>query len=66
MNRDLILGIIISAVLHLAVFFGDRLMPTPTVVKKVVEEVAKVQLMEMPKLEEEPEIIETKVRQAGK
>ncbi len=59
MNRDLIIGIIISAALHLAVFFGDRLMPKQTAVKKVVEEVAKVQLMEMPKLEEEPEIVET-------
>ena len=59
MNRDLILGIIISAALHLAVFFGDRLMPKHTAVRKFVEEVAKVQLMEMPKLEEEPEIIET-------
>jgi protein TonB len=59
MNRDLILGIVISAILHLGIFFGDRLMPKPTVVKKVVEEIPKVQLMEMPKIEEEPEIIET-------
>ncbi|MEO6245427.1 MAG: TonB family protein [Opitutaceae bacterium] len=59
MNRDLILGVIISAALHLGIFFGDRLMPKPTAVKKAVEEIPKVQLMEMPKLEEEPEIIET-------
>ena len=58
MNRDLIIGILISAVLHLAVFFGDRLMPDKVAVKKVVVEAPKVQLMEMPKLEEEPEIIE--------
>ena len=58
MNRDLILGILISAALHLAIFFGDRLIPKGEVVKKVVEEIPKVQLMEMPKLEEEPEIIE--------
>ena len=58
MNRDLIVGIVISALIHLAVFFGDRLMPKPTVVKKAIEEAPKIQLIEMPKIEEEPEIIE--------
>ncbi len=58
MNRDLILGIIISASIHLAVFFGDRLIPKSKPVVKVVEEVQKIQLIEMPKLEEEPEVVE--------
>jgi len=45
---------------HVAVLFGDKLIPDkPKVVKKVEEE-PKIQLMEMPKMEEpEPEIIET-------
>ena len=58
MNRDLIIGVVLSAVIHLAIFFGDRLIPKTTVVKKVVEEAPKIQLIEMPKIEEEPEIIE--------
>jgi periplasmic protein TonB len=58
MNRDLIIGILLSASIHLAVLFGDRLMPKQTVVKKIIEDAPKVQLIEMPKIEEEPEIIE--------
>ncbi len=39
--------------------FGDRLIPEKQVIKKVVQEEKKIQLMEMPKMEEpEPEIIE--------
>lgn len=59
MSRDLIIGIVISAVLHLAVFFGDRLIPEKTVVKKVEEAAPKIELIAMPKIEEEPEVIET-------
>ena len=59
MTRDLIIGILISAALHLAVFFGDRLIPAATVVKKVEEPPPKIELMAMPKIEEEPEIVET-------
>ncbi|MBL9188534.1 MAG: energy transducer TonB [Opitutaceae bacterium] len=59
MTRDLILGILISALLHAAVFFGDRLMPDKVVVVKKQEEAPKIELVQMPKLEEEPEIIET-------
>lgn len=59
MTRDLILGIVISAVLHLAIFFGDRLVPAKAVVVKPVEEAPKIELIAMPKIEEEPEIIET-------
>lgn len=62
MSRDIIIGVILSVVLHLAVLFGDRLNPDwfKTPPKKVEEEVAKVELIAMPKLDEpEPEIIET-------
>ena len=59
MSRDLIIGIFISALLHLGVFFGDRLIPEKTVVKKVEEPPPKIELIAMPKLEEEPEIVET-------
>jgi periplasmic protein TonB len=59
MRRDLIIGILISALLHGGVFFGDRLLPDKVVVKKVVEEAPKIEIIEMPKLEpEEPEIVE--------
>lgn len=59
MTRDLILGILISAVLHLAVFFGDRLLPEKKVVIKKEEEGPKIEIVAMPKIEEEPEIVET-------
>ena len=59
MTRDLILGIVISAILHLAIFYGDRLIPASKVVAKVVEEAPKIELIAMPKIEEEPEIVET-------
>ena len=59
MRRDLILGIILSAGLHAFMLFGDKLMtfkPKPPPPK---EEEPKVQLIEMPKLDqEEPEKIE--------
>lgn len=59
MSRDLIIGIVTSLLLHLAVFFGDRLIPEKTIVKKVEEPPPKIELIAMPKLEEEPEIVET-------
>jgi periplasmic protein TonB len=60
MSRDLIIGIFFSALVHLAVLFGDKLIPEKKVVKKVEEEAPKIQLMQMPKLDEpEPEIVET-------
>lgn len=60
MTRDLIVGIVLSLVLHVGLLFGDRLIPDkPKVVKKVEEE-QKIQLVQMPKMDEpEPEIIET-------
>lgn len=59
MTRDLIIGIILSAGFHLLILFGDRLIPEKPVVKKIVEAPPKIELIEMPKIEEEPEIIET-------
>ena len=60
MSRDLIVGILLSAILHLAVFFGDKLIPEKKVVAKISEEAPKIQLIQMPKMDEpEPEIIET-------
>ena len=60
MSRDLIIGILLSALIHLGIFFGDRLIPEKKVEMKKVEELPKVQLMAMPKMDEpEPEIIET-------
>ena len=59
MNRDLIIGILFSVVLHVGVLFGDKLIPDKPKVKKVVEEEKKILLIEMPKMEEpEPEIVE--------
>jgi protein TonB len=59
MRRDLILGILVSALLHGFVLYGDKLIkfkPKPPPPK---EEEPKIQLMEMPKLDpEEPEKIE--------
>ncbi len=59
MTRDFILGLLISAAIHLLVFFGDRLLPKQTTVKKVEAPPPKIELIAMPKVEEEPEIIET-------
>jgi periplasmic protein TonB len=60
MSRDLILGIFLSALIHLGIFFGDRLIPEKKIVAKAAEEAPKVQLMAMPKMDEpEPEIVET-------
>jgi protein TonB len=59
MSRDLIIAVVLSLSLHLGLLFGDRLIPEKQVVKKVVQEEKKIQLMEMPKMEEpEPEIVE--------
>ncbi len=59
MTRDILLGIFVSALLHLALLFGDRFIPDKVVVKKVEEPPPKIELIAMPKMEEEPEIIET-------
>lgn len=59
MSRDLIIGILLSVAFHVGVLFGDKLIPDKPKPKKVVEPEQKIQLMEMPKMEEpEPEIVE--------
>jgi protein TonB len=60
MSRDLIVGILLSALLHLGVLFGDKLMPKfQPKAAKVEAPPPKIELMAMPKIEEEPEIVET-------
>jgi protein TonB len=57
MSRDLIIGIIVSALLHGAVFGSSFLKPKAKA-EKVVEEEPTIELMEMPKIEpDEPEEI---------
>ena len=50
MTRDLIVGIILSAGLHLLLLFGDRLIPEKKVVRKVEEPPPKIELIAMPKM----------------
>ena len=58
MRRDLLLGIVLSAVFHILIFWGDKLLPKSKPQAVVVEEKPKVMLIEMPKLEpDEPEKI---------
>jgi len=61
MRRDLIIGVFVSAFLHVAVLYGDRLNPDwfkPKAKAAKIEE-PKIQLMEMPKLDpEEPDKVE--------
>ncbi len=60
MRRDLILGIVFSALLHVLVFWGDKLLPKSKPKAVVVEEKPKIMLIEMPKLEpDEPEKVDT-------
>lgn len=60
MRRDLILGIVLSAVFHAAVFFGDKLIPDRAKPKVVEEPTPTLKLIEMPKLEpDEPEKVIT-------
>jgi len=59
MRRDLILGILVSALLHGFVLFGDKLVKFKPKAPPPKEEEPKVQLIEMPKLDpEEPEKVE--------
>lgn len=59
MRRDLIIGIILSALLHSGVMFGDKFIKFKPKPPPPVEEAPKIEVIEMPKLEpEEPEIVE--------
>lgn len=58
MRRDLIIGIVLSALFHVAVFFGDRVIKFKPKAKPPEEPPPVIKLIEMPKLEpEEPEKI---------
>ena len=60
MRRDLIIGIFLSALLHVGVFWGDKLIKFTPKAPPPVEEKPKMIQIEMPKLEpEEPEKVDT-------
>ena len=59
MTRDIIIGVVVSLALHLLILFGDKLIPEKKTVKKVEQAAPKIEMIAMPKVEEEPEIIET-------
>ena len=59
MTRDIIIGVVVSLALHLLILFGDKLIPEKKTVKKIEEAAPKIEMIAMPKVEEEPEIIET-------
>lgn len=59
MRRDLIIGFLLSALIHGGVMFGDKLIKFQPKPKKAAEPPPKIELIEMPKLEpEEPEVVE--------
>ncbi len=59
MRRDLIIGIFVSLLIHLGVFYGDQILKFKPKPKPKKEEAPKIQLIEMPKIEpDEPEKVE--------
>lgn len=59
MRNDVVIGVSISALVHVAVFFGGVLFPKAPVPKKVVEAKTVIVVQEMPKIEpDEPEKID--------
>jgi len=54
MTRDIIIGVVLSLALHLLLVFGDKLIPEKKVVKKVEQAAPKIEMIAMPKVEEEP------------
>jgi protein TonB len=59
MSRDLIIGILMSVALHVGILFGNKLIPDRPKPKIVHQEEQKIQLIEMPKVDEpEPEVVE--------
>jgi protein TonB len=59
MRRDLIIGVLISLLIHGGVLFGDKLIKFKPKPKKVVEPPPKIQLIEMPKIEpDEPDPVD--------
>jgi periplasmic protein TonB len=59
MRRDLIVGILLSAIIHGGVLFSYKIFNYKSAPKQVAEEEPKIQLMALPKLEpDEPEKVE--------
>ena len=60
MRRDLIIGLIVSILIHGGVFFGDKVFNRHEApVKKAKEVAPAIEIQEMPKVEpEEPEVVE--------
>lgn len=59
MRRDLIIGFLISLLIHGGIMFGDKLFKFQPKAKKAAAPPPKIELIEMPKLEpEEPEVVE--------
>jgi protein TonB len=59
MRRDLIIGLLISALIHAGAFFGDRLFPEKKQVVVTKKEEPVIQLVQPPPIEpEEPEKVE--------
>lgn len=59
MPRDLIIGLIISVLVHGGVLFSDKFLGRAEVIKKKEAPAPTIEVVEMPKLEpEEPEVVE--------
>src|SRR3954467_4547224 len=59
MRRDLIIGLLISILIHGGVLYGDKIIKFKPAPKKAKAEEPKIQLIEMPKIEpDEPEKVE--------
>jgi protein TonB len=56
MQRDFIIGLLISALIHVGTMYGERLLPERKMVKQKEEPKMTIEIIEMPKLEpEEPD-----------
>lgn len=60
MRRDLIIGLLISALIHAGAFFGDRLFPEKKVVQVKPKEEHTIQIVEPPPIPpDEPDVVDT-------
>lgn len=58
MRRDLIIGIFVSILAHVGFLYGSNLFPKHKVVKHVVADTTETIDLTMPKLEDEPEVVQ--------
>jgi protein TonB len=58
MRNDLIIGILVSILLHGGAFYGEKIFSGKKEVRKEVKKEERGEVLVMPKLEEEPEIVE--------